>query len=78
MNRKKINVVVILILLLLSISCSEKNNYSSENLKNKKLIDSLSTEKKSKTLEAKELKSELDSLRNLRDSLNSIQSKKQK
>ena len=62
-------IVLIILIGFITFSCSENRTTSDENLKNKKLIDSLSIEKKERTLEARELKAELDSLKKLRDSL---------
>ena len=51
----------------------EGNNNQIE--KNKQVLDSLSLEKANKTTEIKSLSAELDSLKKLRDSLNTISEK---
>ena len=67
--RRKMKIVLSVLLGMIFISCSEQNESNSENLKNKTLIDSLAIKKQEKSLEVKELNSELDSLKKLRDSL---------
>ena len=66
-GKKKI--IISLLFGVMFISCSEQKESTSENSKNKELIDSLAIEKREKSIEAKELNSELDSLKKLRDSL---------
>jgi len=66
-GKKKI--LISLLLGVFLISCSEQNQSTSENSKNRKIIDSLAIEKIEKSKEIKELNSELDSLKKLRDSL---------
>ncbi len=65
----KIKIILSLLLGLILISCSEQKDSTSENSKNKEIIDSLAIEKGEKSIEVKELNSELDSLKKLRDSL---------
>ena len=66
-GKKKI--FISLILGVIFISCSDQKQSTSENSKNQELIDSLAIEKSEKSIEIKELNSELDSLKKLRDSL---------
>jgi len=66
-GKKKI--IISLLFGVIFISCSEQKESTSENSKNKELIDSLAIEKRGKSIEVKELNSELDSLKKLRDSL---------
>ncbi len=61
----------IIIFLTLFVSCQNSND-KQKTSNNKSTFDSLSLEKEEKTNEAKELKSELDSLRQLRDSLDAL------
>ena len=65
----KIKIIISLLLGVFLISCSEQKEPALENSKNKELIDSLALEKAEKSNEIKELNSELDSLKKLRDSL---------
>jgi hypothetical protein len=69
---KKIKIIILLLSVGLLFSCSEKDNTSKKNLETSKILDSLTIQKEQKSIEAKKLKSELDSLRKLRDSLNLI------
>ena len=66
-GKKKI--LISFILGVIIVSCSEQKQSKLENSKNKELIDSLAIEKIEKSNEIKELNSELDSLKKLRDSL---------
>ena len=68
MQGKK-RILISLLLGVVLISCSDQKQSTSENSKNKELIDSLAIEKSEKSKEIKELNSELDSLKKLRDSL---------
>ncbi len=65
----KKRVLIALLIGVSFISCSEQKKSTIENSKNKKIIDSLSIKKVEKSAEIKELNSELDSLKKLRDSL---------
>jgi hypothetical protein len=67
--RGKKKIIISLLFGVMFISCSDQKQTSSENSKNKELIDSLAIEKSEKSIEVKELNSELDSLKKLRDSL---------
>ncbi len=68
MHGKK-KILISFILGVIIVSCSEQKQSKLENSKNKELIDSLAIEKIEKSNEIKELNSELDSLKKLRDSL---------
>lgn len=70
--QKKKKIIISLLLGVIFISCSEQKHSTLKNSKNEKLIDSLSIEKAEKSTEIKELNSELDSLKKLRDSLKII------
>jgi hypothetical protein len=65
----KTKIIFSLLLGLFLFSCSDQKQTSSENSKNKELVDSLAIEKREKSIEVKELNSELDSLKKFRDSL---------
>ena len=68
MHGKK-RILIPLLLGVIFISCSEQKQSTLENSINNELIDSLAIEKSEKSKEIKELNSELDSLKKLRDSL---------
>lgn len=70
-GKKKI--IISLLLGVLLISCSDQKQATLESSKNKELIDSLAVEKREKSNEIKELNSELDSLKKMRDSLKQAQ-----
>ena len=65
----KKRILIPLLLGVIFISCSEQKQSTLENSINNELIDSLAIEKSEKSKEIKELNSELDSLKKLRDSL---------
>ena len=62
---------LIILILVLFTSC-EKLDKTKKTSSNKKIIDSLALQKRSKTEEIETLNSELDSLRKLSDSLKAI------
>ncbi len=61
--------ILALLLGVFVFSCSEQKQAKPENSKNEQVIDSLLIEKSEKSKEVKDLNSELDSLKKLRDSL---------
>jgi hypothetical protein len=65
-------IVLMLILSSFLLSCNNSKIEEAKESVNEKLIDSLSITKETKTSEIKELNSELDSLKRVRDSLNAI------
>ena len=73
----KIKFPIFLLLVVLVYSCSDGNSPSKKNIEGKKILDSLTIEKKSKSNEIIKLNSELDSLRMLRDSLSRLEIKSQ-
>ncbi len=62
----------LIILFLASFTSCEKLDNTKKASSNKKIIDSLAIQKRSKTKEIKTLNYELDSLRKLSDSLKAI------
>jgi len=67
--------IIILLLGTLFVGCNNLDKVEIKSDKNKQVLDSLSLEKANKTTEKKSLSAELDSLKKLRDSLNTISEK---
>ena len=67
--------IIILLLGTLFVSCNNMDKVEVKSDKNKQVLDSLSLEKANKTTEIKSLSAELDSLKKLRDSQNTLSEK---